>query len=171
MDPCGFRAGILQGRHWSVSSSLHAEICASQENVGKLVGRWIGVDRRSATPLSDNEASQHRGTKLVPQPEPPLESARSPCDCVGFLWVIWFSPTSQRYEKSKDQENKTKRLQVALERAGRRDLADKLQCLHWGHQNLSSRVELPSAFPFLITVHKTINNRQGLQRINQLSHR
>ncbi|XP_059823773.1 uncharacterized protein wu:fc50b12 isoform X2 [Hypanus sabinus] len=75
------------------------------------------------------------------------------------------------YEKSKDRENKTKWLQVALERAGRRDLADKLQCLHWGHQNLSSRVELPSAFPFLITVHKTINNRQGLQRINQLSHR
>ncbi|XP_051870779.1 uncharacterized protein wu:fc50b12 isoform X2 [Pristis pectinata] len=75
------------------------------------------------------------------------------------------------YEKSKSQENKTKQLLVALERAGRKDLADKLQCLHWGHQKLSSRVELPSAFPFLITVHKTINNREGLQKINQLSHR
>uniref|UniRef100_UPI00398F69DA THO complex subunit 1 n=1 Tax=Pristiophorus japonicus TaxID=55135 RepID=UPI00398F69DA len=75
------------------------------------------------------------------------------------------------YEKSWSKMNKTKMLQDALERAGRQDLADKLRCLHWGHQKLSSRVELPSAFPFLITVHKTINNREGLQKINQLSHK
>ncbi|GCC36539.1 uncharacterized protein [Chiloscyllium punctatum] len=75
------------------------------------------------------------------------------------------------YEKSWNKVNKTKMLQDALERAGRKDLADKLQCLHWGHQKLSRRVELPSAFPFLITIHKTINNREGLQKINQLSHK
>nr|XP_014429677.1 uncharacterized protein LOC102449690 [Pelodiscus sinensis] len=74
-----------------------------------------------------------------------------------------------RYERSWNKLNKTKILQDALERAGRKDLADKLQCLHWGHQKLSSRVELPSAFPFLITVHKTINNKEGLKKINQLS--
>ncbi|XP_042190427.1 uncharacterized protein wu:fc50b12 [Callorhinchus milii] len=73
------------------------------------------------------------------------------------------------YERSWNKTNKTKLLQDALERAGRTDLADKLRCLHWGHQKLSSRVELPSAFPFLITVHKTINNREGLRKINQLS--
>ncbi|GCB69370.1 hypothetical protein scyTo_0012413, partial [Scyliorhinus torazame] len=75
------------------------------------------------------------------------------------------------YEKSWNKLNKTKILQDALERAGRKDLADKLQCLHWGHQKLSRRVELPSAFPFLITIYKTINNREGLQKINQLSHK
>ncbi|XP_051783290.1 uncharacterized protein wu:fc50b12 [Erpetoichthys calabaricus] len=73
------------------------------------------------------------------------------------------------YERSWNKLNKTKLLQDALERAGRQDLADKLRCLHWGHQKLSHRVELPSAFPFLITVHKTINNREGLKKINQLS--
>ncbi|XP_077339297.1 uncharacterized protein LOC143983457 [Lithobates pipiens] len=73
------------------------------------------------------------------------------------------------YEKAWNDLNKTKILQDALERAGRKDLADKLRCLHWGHQKLSSRVELPSAFPFLITVHKTINNKEGLKKINQLS--
>ncbi|KAK1170091.1 hypothetical protein AOXY_G9039 [Acipenser oxyrinchus oxyrinchus] len=73
------------------------------------------------------------------------------------------------YERSWNKLNKTKLLQDALERAGRKDLADKLRCLHWGHQKLSNRVELPSAFPFLITVHKTINNREGLKRINELS--
>ncbi|XP_041067714.1 uncharacterized protein wu:fc50b12 [Carcharodon carcharias] len=75
------------------------------------------------------------------------------------------------YEKSWNKMNKTKLLQDALERAGQKDLAEKLQCLHWGHQKLSSRVELPSAFPFLIVIHKTINNREGLQKINQLSHK
>ncbi|XP_048458584.1 uncharacterized protein wu:fc50b12 isoform X2 [Rhincodon typus] len=75
------------------------------------------------------------------------------------------------YEKSWNKVNKTKMLQDALERAGRKDLADKLQCLHWGHQKLSRRVELPSAFPFLITIHKTINNREGLQKINQLGNK
>ncbi|XP_055500179.1 uncharacterized protein wu:fc50b12 [Leucoraja erinacea] len=75
------------------------------------------------------------------------------------------------YEKSESQPNKTKQLLRALEWAGCKELADKLQCLHWGHQKLSSRVELPSAFPYLITVHKTINNHQGLQKINQLGHR
>ncbi|XP_078088462.1 uncharacterized protein LOC144506351 [Mustelus asterias] len=74
------------------------------------------------------------------------------------------------YEKSWNKLNKTKMLQDALERAGRKDLADKLQCLHWGHQKLSQRVELPSAFPFLITIYKTMNNREALQKINQLSH-
>ncbi|XP_069035117.1 p53-induced death domain-containing protein 1 isoform X1 [Lepisosteus oculatus] len=73
------------------------------------------------------------------------------------------------YERSWNKLNKTKLLQDALERAGRKDLADILRCLHWGHQKLSNRVELPSAFPFLITVHKTINNRQGLKKINELS--
>ncbi|KAM4047826.1 uncharacterized protein ACNLHF_010883 [Anomaloglossus baeobatrachus] len=73
------------------------------------------------------------------------------------------------YEKAWNELNKTKILQDALERAGRKDLADRLRCLHWGHQKLSSRVELPSAFPFLITVHKTINNKEGLKKINQLS--
>ncbi|XP_064412998.1 uncharacterized protein WU:FC50B12 [Latimeria chalumnae] len=73
------------------------------------------------------------------------------------------------YERSWNKLNKTKLLQDALERAGRNDLADKLRCLHWGHQKLSNRVELPSAFPFLIIVHKTINNKEGLRKINQLS--
>uniref|UniRef100_A0A6I8PN83 Death domain-containing protein n=1 Tax=Ornithorhynchus anatinus TaxID=9258 RepID=A0A6I8PN83_ORNAN len=72
------------------------------------------------------------------------------------------------YEQSWHKLNKTKLLQDALERAGRKDLTDKLRCLHWGHQKLSSRVEFPSAFPFLITVHKTTNNKEGLKKINQL---
>ncbi|XP_077200230.1 uncharacterized protein LOC143840492 isoform X2 [Paroedura picta] len=72
------------------------------------------------------------------------------------------------YERSWSKLNKTKLLQDALERSGRKDLADKLQCLHWGHQKLSDRVELPSAFPFLITVYKTLNNKEGLKKINQL---
>uniref|UniRef100_A0ACB8FJ12 Uncharacterized protein n=1 Tax=Sphaerodactylus townsendi TaxID=933632 RepID=A0ACB8FJ12_9SAUR len=72
------------------------------------------------------------------------------------------------YERSRNKLNKTKLLQDALERSGRKDLADKLRCLHWGHQKLSNRVELPSAFPFLITVYKTINNKEGLKKINQL---
>uniref|UniRef100_A0A6I8N9C3 Uncharacterized protein n=1 Tax=Ornithorhynchus anatinus TaxID=9258 RepID=A0A6I8N9C3_ORNAN len=74
----------------------------------------------------------------------------------------------KRYEQSWHKLNKTKLLQDALERAGRKDLTDKLRCLHWGHQKLSSRVEFPSAFPFLITVHKTTNNKEGLKKINQL---
>ncbi|XP_055014610.1 p53-induced death domain-containing protein 1 [Boleophthalmus pectinirostris] len=73
------------------------------------------------------------------------------------------------YEKSCEKPNKTKLLQDGLERAGRRDLAEKLRCIHWGHQKLSRRVELPSAFPFLITVHKTIQNQEGLKRINDLN--
>uniref|UniRef100_A0A3P8S6B6 Uncharacterized protein n=1 Tax=Amphiprion percula TaxID=161767 RepID=A0A3P8S6B6_AMPPE len=76
-----------------------------------------------------------------------------------------------RYEKSWDKPNKTKLLQDGLERAGRRDLSEKLRCLHWGHQKLSQRVELPSAFPFLITVHKTIHNQDALRRINDLNRR
>ncbi|CAL8266422.1 unnamed protein product [Lota lota] len=75
------------------------------------------------------------------------------------------------YSSSWDKSNKTKLLQDGLERAGRRDLAEKLRCLHWGQQRLSRRVELPSAFPYLITVHKTINNKEGLRRINDLSQR
>ncbi|KAF7238661.1 p53-induced death domain-containing protein 1 [Varanus komodoensis] len=75
------------------------------------------------------------------------------------------------YHRSWDKPNKTKMLQDALERSGRKDLAEKLRCLHWGHQKLSNRVELPSAFPFLITVYKTINNKEGLKKINQLSHK
>ncbi|CAK6959159.1 uncharacterized protein wu:fc50b12 [Scomber scombrus] len=75
------------------------------------------------------------------------------------------------YERSWDKPNKTKLLQDGLERAGRRDLAERLRCLHWGHQKLSRRVELPSAFPFLITVHKTIHNKDGLRRINDLNRR
>ncbi|XP_029386619.1 p53-induced death domain-containing protein 1 [Echeneis naucrates] len=75
------------------------------------------------------------------------------------------------YEKSWDKPNKTKLLQDGLERAGRRDLAERLRCLHWGHQKLSRMVELPSAFPFLITVHKTIDNHDGLRRINDLNRR
>ncbi|XP_055726888.1 uncharacterized protein wu:fc50b12 [Salvelinus fontinalis] len=75
------------------------------------------------------------------------------------------------YERSWDKSNKTKLLQDGLERSGRRDLAERLRCLHWGHQKLSRRVELPSAFPFLITVHRTIENRDGLRRINDLSRR
>ncbi|TMS06693.1 hypothetical protein E3U43_016452 [Larimichthys crocea] len=75
------------------------------------------------------------------------------------------------YEKSWDKSNKTKLLQDGLERAGRRDLAEKLRCLHWGQQKLSRRVELPSAFPFLITVHKTIHNQDALRRINDLNRR
>ncbi|XP_036429540.1 uncharacterized protein wu:fc50b12 isoform X1 [Colossoma macropomum] len=73
------------------------------------------------------------------------------------------------YDRSWDKPNKTKLLQDGLERAGRRDLAEKLRCLHWGHQKLSRRVELPSAFPFLITVHKTIDNKDALRRINELN--
>ncbi|CAL9690389.1 unnamed protein product [Knipowitschia caucasica] len=69
-------------------------------------------------------------------------------------------------EKSFEKSNKTKLLQDGLERAGRRDLADKLRCIHWGHQKLSRKVELPSAFPFLITVHKTIHDQEGMKRIN-----
>ena len=76
-----------------------------------------------------------------------------------------------RYEKSWDKPNKTKLLQDGLEQAGRRDLAERLRCLHWGHQKLSRRVELPSAFPFIITVHKTIHNQDALRRINDLSRR
>ncbi|KAH0624446.1 hypothetical protein JD844_031876 [Phrynosoma platyrhinos] len=75
------------------------------------------------------------------------------------------------YEQSRNKINKTKVLQDALERSGRKDLADKLRCLHWGHQKLSNRVELPSAFPFLITVYKTINNQEGLKKINQLGYK
>uniref|UniRef100_A0A4W4EPA4 Uncharacterized protein n=1 Tax=Electrophorus electricus TaxID=8005 RepID=A0A4W4EPA4_ELEEL len=56
-----------------------------------------------------------------------------------------------------------------MERAGRRDLAERLHCVHWGHQRLSRRVELPSAFPFLITVHRTIENTDALRTINQLN--
>ncbi|CAI5780535.1 p53-induced death domain-containing protein 1 [Podarcis lilfordi] len=73
------------------------------------------------------------------------------------------------YEQSWHKLNKTKLLQDALERSGRKDLADKLRCLHWGHQKLSRRVELPSAFPFLVTVYKTINNKEGFMKINELS--
>ncbi|KAL6484774.1 hypothetical protein MHYP_G00068190 [Metynnis hypsauchen] len=73
------------------------------------------------------------------------------------------------YDRSWDKPNKTKLLQDGLERAGRRDLAERLRCLHWGHQKLSRRVELPSAFPFLITVHKTIDNKDALRRINELN--
>lgn len=76
---------------------------------------------------------------------------------------------SHRYERCWDKPNKTKMLQDGLERAGRRDLAERLRCLHWGHQKLSRRVELPKAFPFLITVHKTIDNKEGLRRINELN--
>ncbi|XP_054888004.1 uncharacterized protein wu:fc50b12 [Poeciliopsis prolifica] len=75
------------------------------------------------------------------------------------------------YERSWDKPNKTKILQDALERAGRRDLAEWLRCLHWGHQKLSKKVELPSAFPFIITIHKTIRNQDALRRINDLSRR
>ena len=85
-----------------------------------------------------------------------------------FLHVFPFDP---RYESSWDKSNKTKLLQDGLERAGRRDLAERLRCLHWGQQRLSRRVELPSAFPYLITVHKTINNKEGLRRINELNRR
>ncbi|XP_056320867.1 p53-induced death domain-containing protein 1 isoform X1 [Danio aesculapii] len=73
------------------------------------------------------------------------------------------------YERSWDKPNKTKLLQDGLERAGRRDLAERLRCLHWGHQKLSRRVELPSAFPFIITVHKTIDNKDALSKINVLN--
>lgn len=76
-----------------------------------------------------------------------------------------------RYEKTWDKPNKTKLLQDALERAGRLDLAERLRCLHWGHQKLSQRVELPSAFPFLITVHKTMRNQDALLKINDLNHK
>uniref|UniRef100_A0A8C1A292 Uncharacterized protein n=2 Tax=Cyprinus carpio TaxID=7962 RepID=A0A8C1A292_CYPCA len=31
------------------------------------------------------------------------------------------------------------------------------------------RVELPSAFPFIVTVHKTIDNKDALSRINVLN--
>ncbi|XP_076021779.1 uncharacterized protein LOC143012518 [Genypterus blacodes] len=73
------------------------------------------------------------------------------------------------YERSWDKPNKTKLLRDGLEQAGRRDLAERLRCLHWGQQKLSRRVELPSAFPFLITVHKTIHNQDALSRINDLN--
>ncbi|XP_022596572.1 uncharacterized protein LOC111218516 isoform X1 [Seriola dumerili] len=82
-----------------------------------------------------------------------------------------FPSLVHRYERSWDKPNKTKLLQDGLERAGRRDLAERLRCLHWGHQKLSRRVELPSAFPFLITVHKTIHNQDALRRINDLNRR
>ncbi|KAJ7993903.1 hypothetical protein DPEC_G00259520 [Dallia pectoralis] len=72
------------------------------------------------------------------------------------------------YERSWDKPNKTKLLQDGLEHSGRRDLAERLRCLHWGHQKLSHRVELPSAFPFLITIQRTIENKDGLLRINDL---
>ncbi|XP_046903820.1 uncharacterized protein wu:fc50b12 [Hypomesus transpacificus] len=75
------------------------------------------------------------------------------------------------YERSWDMSNKTRLLQDGLERAGRRDLAERLRCLHWGHQKLSRRVELPSAFPFLITVHKTLCYQNRLCRLNELNHR
>ncbi|XP_070607479.1 p53-induced death domain-containing protein 1-like [Erythrolamprus reginae] len=74
------------------------------------------------------------------------------------------------YERSWEKPNKTKLLQAALEKSGRQDLAEKLRCLHWGHQKLSNKVELPSAFPFLITVYKTMNNKERLKKINQLAH-
>ncbi|XP_051565858.1 p53-induced death domain-containing protein 1-like [Myxocyprinus asiaticus] len=75
------------------------------------------------------------------------------------------------YERSWDKPNKTKLLQDCLEQAGHRDLAEKLRCLHWGHQKLSlcRRVELPSAFPFIITVHKTIDNKDALSRVNVIN--
>ncbi|KAI1899574.1 hypothetical protein AGOR_G00063180 [Albula goreensis] len=75
------------------------------------------------------------------------------------------------YAKSREKVNKTKLLRDALDRAGRKDLSDHLRCLHWGHQKLSNRVELPSAFPFIITIHRTIDNREGLRRINDLNRR
>ncbi|XP_062259031.1 uncharacterized protein wu:fc50b12 isoform X4 [Platichthys flesus] len=100
---------------------------------------------------------------------------------LGFEWTILASELGfnrseisrfhTRYEKSWDKPNKTKLLQDGLEQAGRRDLAERLRCLHWGHQKLSRRVELPSAFPFLITVHKTIHNQDALNRINELNRR
>lgn len=117
-------------------------------------------------------------------------SRRGPCWKTGTVCVVMFSyrvdfimglssadillfPSQMfhRYEKSWDKSNKTKLLQDGLERAGRRDLAEKLRCLHWGQQKLSRRVELPSAFPFLITVHKTIHNQDALRRINDLNRR
>ncbi|KAM6985045.1 uncharacterized protein FYW47_001359 [Aplochiton taeniatus] len=73
------------------------------------------------------------------------------------------------HKRTKDTPKKTKLLQDGLEQAGRRDLAERLRCLHWGHQKLSRRVELPSAFPFLITVQKTIRYQDGLRRINELN--
>ncbi|XP_063070534.1 uncharacterized protein wu:fc50b12 isoform X2 [Engraulis encrasicolus] len=72
------------------------------------------------------------------------------------------------YERCWDKSNKTKLLQDGLERAGRRDLAEHLRCLHWGHQKLSRKVELPSAFPYIITVHKTRKDKRALGRINDL---
>ncbi|KAJ8404605.1 hypothetical protein AAFF_G00334680 [Aldrovandia affinis] len=75
------------------------------------------------------------------------------------------------YERSRDKPNKTKLLRDALDRVGRKDLSDHLRCLHWGHQKLSTRVELPSAFPFIITIHRTIENHEGLRRINELNRR
>lgn len=93
------------------------------------------------------------------------------CETCFNCFKSYFDMTvsEYRYEKSWEKSNKTKLLQDGLERAGRRDLAEKIHCLHWGHQKLSRRVELPSAFPFLITVHKTIHNQEGLRRINDLN--
>jgi len=54
----------------------------------------------------------------------------------------------------------------ALAQAGRRDLAAELQFLHQGYPTFSSGGELPSTFPFLITLHKTMNYKEGLQEIN-----
>ncbi|CAL8341614.1 unnamed protein product [Boreogadus saida] len=100
---------------------------------------------------------------------------------LGFEWTVLgdelgftraqIRQFQSKYESSWDKSNKTKLLQDGLERAGRRDLAERLRCLHWGQQRLSRRVELPSAFPYLITVHKTINNKEGLRRINDLNQR
>lgn len=89
----------------------------------------------------------------------------------SLIFLLKMSPFNHRYEKNWDKPNKTKLLQGAMERAGRLDLAERLHCLHWGHQKLSQRVELPSAFPFLITVHKTMRNQDALHKINDLNHK
>ncbi|KAJ7324548.1 hypothetical protein JRQ81_017568 [Phrynocephalus forsythii] len=122
----------------------------SMQELGKQLGfEWPMVAYELG--FSRAEISQfHRATTKKAQAQKMLES--------------W-------YERSRNKLKKTKLLQDALERSGRKDLADKLQCLHWGHQKLSNRVELPSAFPFLITVYKTINNKEGLKKINQLDHK
>ncbi|CAB1328267.1 unnamed protein product, partial [Coregonus sp. 'balchen'] len=115
------------------------------------------------------------------------------CMVLGFEWTVLayelsFSRTevcqfhiksrekrvqarNMEYERSWDKPNKTKLLQDNVEHAGRCDLAERLRCLHWGHQKLSRSVELPPAFPFLITVHRTIKNQNGIHRINDLSRR
>ena len=89
--------------------------------------------------------------------------------CITSFFIFLCLYPMPRYERSWDKSNKTKLLQDGLERAGRRDLAERLRCRHWGHQKLSCKVELPSAFPYIITVHKTMNNKEGLRRINDLN--